>query len=70
MSDGWQPIETAPKNERMLLFFDKIYKVPFIGWYNHPSKEFEIVDFFKDKKEQYAAPTHWHALPENPTRKI
>lgn len=59
----WRPISSAPKDRRILLWHDKIYKVPHIGWWNFADEEFELIEIFKDKKEAYAPPTHWAELP-------
>ena len=49
----WQPIETAPKDRRILLYF------PEMGV--RPSKKFiGVIGEFSQR------PTHWQELPEDP----
>lgn len=52
----WQPIETAPKDRRILLFAS----VPVIGWYDDRNNVWRSTD----SKKLYA--THWQELPEDP----
>ena len=63
--NAWQPIETAPKIGKVLLYFP-CYKHPQIGWYNEPSNQYHIIESFSSKNEPYVEPTHWMPLPETP----
>lgn len=63
MSDGWQPIETAPKDERILLWV-KGHLVMLGGWnglsmYGGPS-------WWANNSPIIPQPTHWAPLLEPP----
>lgn len=61
---GWQPIETAPKDDRTLLLFDGEVRV---GWrLNDKWIELSASDF---ESEGFTTlhPTHWMPLPEPPS---
>lgn len=61
----WLPIESAPKEGRMLLWYP-CYKFAQIGWFNHPSGQFENDGELFCKDGVYIAPTHWLPLPQRP----
>lgn len=65
---SWQPIETAPKGVRVLVFdgtdvfessWGKVSHVPIYGWLNlhNGPEDVELLD---------PRPTHWMPLPEPP----
>jgi hypothetical protein len=65
--EGWQPIETAPKDGTRVLVFDQYWGVLMSYWQlqatavNPPGRE-------HDRWDWYAAPgaTHWMPLPAPP----
>ena len=67
----WQPIETAPINDEVLVYNPKFGVL--IGWINHnldaqkPRPYWVYDNVNKSKKESRAyPPTHWMPLPEPP----
>lgn len=56
----WQPIETAPRQERLVGCVEGI-ECPFEMWFNKASNCFEANTF-----EEPPAPTHWLAMPDKP----
>lgn len=64
---GWQPIETAPKDKTMVALlhvgangyrrYGVGWHMPLTGWQGWPH----------EPGEDYAAPTHWMPLPTPPT---
>jgi hypothetical protein len=59
--DGWQPIETAPKDENILLWVPDDYGVNRGYW------DDEQQDWHWDSKATSAPPTHWRPLPLPPS---
>lgn len=62
--NSWQPIESAPRDRRLLLFYPGIQK-PYIGqWLDLNGK----VGYWDYIGLMYASdqPTHWQELPEDP----
>jgi hypothetical protein len=72
----WQPIETAPKNERILLFRPSGY--PWgrvvIGQYDNeqyakqprPHWRHDLDHILGKREAREVQPTHWQPLPEAP----
>jgi hypothetical protein len=58
--EGWQPIETAPKDQHIIGYWD-IYTRPSVMWWNFRGVCFESD---MDKNEH---PSHWMPLPSLPT---
>lgn len=58
-SDGWRPIESAPKDGRRVLAFAGAR--PFIAWYESG----RIVGWWDDN-DLMRDPTHWRPLPDSP----
>lgn len=57
---GWQPIETAPKDGRRLLFFRDGYFI--VGFWDETNNSWAIPDY----PPEPINPTHWMELPEPP----
>ena len=73
MDSKWQPIETAPKNGKPILIFEK----PYLWMCDNAEPTIYVVswDVWKEAwiehlGEQYAMfePTYWMPLPEPPTK--
>lgn len=68
----WQPIETAPKDGRDLLIFDKFHKTAVIAFYREdgrsPGKYGKFVWQLHDEGGSLAEQsiTHWMPLPSPP----
>ncbi len=56
----WQPIETAPRDNRDVLIFNGDYVS--IGWFNKGFKQW----CYQDTYQQIIRPTHWMPLPKPP----
>ena len=56
---GWQPIETAPKWEHVLLWFPKGEHV--IALMGSTPDQWECIGYWAEDE-----PTHWMPLPEPP----
>lgn len=54
----WQPIESAPKDRVILVYYPGVYKK--LGYFNSVTGDWNI------GYETCAAPTHWQELPEDP----
>lgn len=70
-NDGWQPIETAPKDEKRVLLYssDGVDIGAFNKWWNLDSGA-----WLRDQTAEYdndgmviSPPTHWMPLPDPPT---
>ena len=63
--DGWQPIETAPKDGTEVLVWDDGCVVAAffgrLGW------QLTQTGAYAEDADLYGAPTHWRPLPEGPT---
>ncbi len=64
----WQDIATAPRNETMILAWEKDATCPYISWFwmgswKTDSSEFNDSDRFYSS---WPKPTHWVPLPEPP----
>lgn len=60
----WQPIETAPKNERLLLLRQKDgdeWSGTFVGYWSHSRSS-----WMYGIGRRIPNPTHWMPLPEPP----
>jgi hypothetical protein len=71
MSDGWQPIETAPMDGTPLLLFARCkttttLKTPVIGWYMEGQGWVELC--FAPNYPVGIVPSHWQPRPEFPVR--
>lgn len=67
MVSEWQPIETAPLNKWVLLYWPHWSDLPVIGRYvRHRSRI--VMHWQSDQiiSDEGAAPTHWMPLPEPP----
>lgn len=61
----WQPIETAPKDGRLLLVFDRSGRGSMVAWYDLGSWQSHELD--SPWGGNYCpTPTHWMPLPEPP----
>lgn len=64
---GWQPIETAPKGERILVFNGKAFAAQ---WVKHPGTGHEAWQVAQFDPENglnlIEPPTHWMPLPAPP----
>lgn len=63
-ADGWQPIETAPKNGTALLVGHE--QAVFDAWWNGSAWVDGTTNFFDDENE--FSPTHWRPLPAPPAK--
>lgn len=54
----WQPIESAPKYRKILLYFPQVYGWDITNW-DHKRNCWENYGFY--------TPTHWLELPESPS---
>lgn len=75
---GWQPIETAPKDgTRILVWSDELYQKPYIAWYGEDSGFHELPPGYEwltgdGDSNSYGyyytpcKPTHWMPLPDAP----
>ena len=63
---GWQPIETAPRDGRRILAFDKGCAMGVI-WFNAKEQMFEDVQCLIDDD---GVVTHWMPLPEAPNKEV
>jgi hypothetical protein len=66
---GWQPIETAPKDTRVLLwgtFWNDrdVFQYPLIGLWSPQDEHWLIPCEYRFK----VRPTHWQPLPPPPTK--
>lgn len=75
MSDNWQPIETAPKDETVvLLWCPQSWDTDFVrvGWWFEAESPHEDSGWYDDEAashpltDLYGEPTHWMPLPEPP----
>lgn len=55
----WQPIETAPTNERVLVYesFNGSFDIHIVKWFN---------GYWESNMGAQFYPTHWMPLPEPP----
>lgn len=60
---GWQPIETAPKNDDILVFVPQS-KECFVAWWS--KKERVWLWFDVGNQMHYCTPSHWMPLPKPP----
>lgn len=60
-SSAWEPIHTAPENERILIWYPA-FEVSVIGTIR--KGVFDIENHFNDIVK--SIPTHWQALPKRP----
>ena len=66
---GWQPIETAPKNQSVLLYCSAAYVPIYCGMkrYGDPSEpQFNELAWRCDSSGTFASPTHWMPIPKPP----
>ena len=64
--EGWQPIETAPKDCAFLGYQVLIAKMWVIAPMYWSGSEFVLVQFHNDNTEHSMKPTHWQPLPQPP----
>lgn len=57
----WQPIETAPKDGRVVLVFDDAFEEPIFSLHTFES----VISDFGQFSNSYD-PTHWMPLPDPP----
>ena len=68
-ADGWQPIETAPKDALgVLLWWPHWWALPHPGYYkdNQWHSDKAIVPWYEGNKNKDPGPTHWMHLPSPP----
>lgn len=68
LSKGWRPIETAPKDEEILLAFRTWKEEPLgrgLGYFDAITEHWRLQD--GSRLEGYLTPTHWMPLPKPPS---
>jgi hypothetical protein len=68
MSNGWQPIETAPKDTDVLIYRIARYgpMIPIVAALFHNGEEAGWCTFDHDSDWIEGKPTHWMPLPPAP----
>jgi len=71
MVQGWQPIETAPRDDDegpfiMVFGPDGIDKARWIGWLCDPYWQRPVTAEYDNEDARVTSPTHWMHLPEPP----
>ena len=69
MREGWQPIETAPKDGRDFLVWNRENRVRKARWYERSSSDLGISLYEGDGVNSFKGgiqPTHWMPLPAPP----
>lgn len=70
-ADGWQPIETAPRDGTGIIYFQRVdEKLWWIGTATYADGHFRATDFFSKDDDPLIAPTHWMPLPEPPESEV
>lgn len=76
LEDGWQPIETAPKDGTRVLLWIEWSDVPVIGEFSHGRWRADTEHYSVScgagcyggsvSSDRYMKPTHWRPLPAPP----
>ena len=69
MREGWQPIETAPKDGRDFLVWNRENRVRKARWYERSSSDLGVSLYEGDGVNSFKGgiqPTHWMPLPAPP----
>jgi hypothetical protein len=69
MTDGWQPIGTAPTSGQVLLWNGALYIGEWEdghGWRTTETSSYYSEPIWLDPREKTEAPTHWMPCPAPP----
>lgn len=65
-SDGWQPIETAPKDGTRVLLWGNGFLVMIGAWLEHTGMAYLQPTWWSNGVPIVPPPTHWQHLPSAP----
>lgn len=68
-TEAWQPIETAPRDGRLIWAFERgrgVERRQYIAWWVDCGPSRDEGQYWQDDNDSEPSPTHWMPLPTPP----